>query len=328
MTRPGASGYVVPVGRVLVGTVLAAFVSLAATAGAQASAIVTRNATDVVLKVDRKNRAVVYFTANGRRSRVAVWGAVNGKHPSAYPAPQVRFRLDYSGGSKRLGFPLWKRIRNACRPYDGPPLPLFVTGCKTPDGSYWALQSWQRLLPGLGEAPRRWDQRAWELHISHWSGPVAELDLYADWVYPPRVEEIFGRLTYRRVGVHGFTWTPVTEIPTEGYGRNVYIDTYNSRYGQGWRRENGILTWGPGGHFCYWFVPRPSFFDSRPRPAGDGTRYRVTAQGPGVTPIVRRYVAGLPEFDASNPAHVALERRMNALRRQLAAPHLTRCEAD
>ena len=44
-------------------------------------------------------------------------------------------------------------FRNACRPYTGPTIPWLVVACTAPDGSYWALQSWQRALPDLGLAP-------------------------------------------------------------------------------------------------------------------------------------------------------------------------------
>ena len=43
--------------------------------------------------------------------------------------------------------------------------------CKAPDGSYWALQSWQRMLPNLGYAPWKKLQRARELHPGVQFGP-------------------------------------------------------------------------------------------------------------------------------------------------------------
>ncbi len=47
----------------------------------------------------------------------------------------------------------WRTFRDACRPYDGPALPLLITACKAPDGTYWALQAWQRNLPMRGFEP-------------------------------------------------------------------------------------------------------------------------------------------------------------------------------
>jgi len=42
-------------------------------------------------------------------------------------------------------------------------------------------------------------------------------------------------------------------MPLDSYGRNVFVDTFGSAYGPGWKRENSFLTHGPGGAFCYGF---------------------------------------------------------------------------
>ena len=52
-----------------------------------------------------------------------------------------------------------------CLPYDGPALAWEVAACKAPDGSYWALQAWQRGLPDLGVTATA-AQSAWELRLS------------------------------------------------------------------------------------------------------------------------------------------------------------------
>ena len=90
--------------------------------------------------------------------------------PAEPTRAQVKFKRDYSGGYMKLGTPLWKNIRNVCRPYAGPPLAWYVTGCTAPDGSHWVLQSWQRRLPNLGMTPWLAAQRVWELHLSHFTG--------------------------------------------------------------------------------------------------------------------------------------------------------------
>jgi len=296
----------------------AALVALAALVGAPsalATEKVTDNASNVVLKVDNAGHAVVYFTRAGRRQHPVVWGAINARDPNR-SVPQVSFRVDYSGGYMRLGRPLWKTIRNRCRPYDGPALPWLVTACKAPDGSYWALQQFRRLLPNLGLAPWRRNQFARELHISHWSGDIARLDVWADWVMSFRYHELFGRLTYRGRPVHGFRATR-TGVPLDSYGRLIYLDTYNSRLGPGWRRENSFLARQPDGHFCYHFVQRsryPGYPPGPRRPPANSERYRITAGGPGVTPFVMTNVAGLPDFDASNPDHIRLEQAMDPLK--------------
>src|SRR5438128_1018959 len=80
---------------------------------------------------------------------------------------QFAFRLDYSGGWGTFRRDYWRTFRNVCRPYTGPPLAWFVAACTAPDGSYWALQSWQRMLPDYGLAPAP-AQAVWELRLSHW----------------------------------------------------------------------------------------------------------------------------------------------------------------
>ncbi len=113
---------------------------LAAAPPAEASEILTRNASNVRIKVDAQGRAVVYYTVGGRRYHPLVWGAVNARPPSR-SVRQVSFKVDYSGGWGSFRKNLWKTVKNGCRPYDGPRLAWLVAACKAPDGSYWALQS-------------------------------------------------------------------------------------------------------------------------------------------------------------------------------------------
>ena len=291
---------------------------LAAPQVAHATERVADNASRVSLKVDNAGHAVVSWTSAGKRRHVAVWGAINARHPNP-SVPQVKFKMDYSGGYVRLGYPLWKTITNRCRPYDGPRLPWLVKACKAPDGSYWALQGFRRLLPNLGLDPWLPRQRAVELHISHWKGPIAQLEVYADWVMGARWHEVFGRLTYRGQPVYGFSSTSAG-APLDGYGRLIYLDVYNSALGAGWERENSFLAGRPNGRYCYLFVPRDRYanYPSGPRrPAANGERYRLTAGGPGVTPFVIAYANGLPNYDAANPEHQRIEETLNPIKASL-----------
>jgi hypothetical protein len=180
-----------------------------------------------------------------------------------------------------------------------------VTACAAPDGSYWAVQSWRRTLPNFDGPPTaRLD--AWELHLSHWTGATATLDAWTDWVYAGRYHHLFGRLMYAGQPVYGFSATKAGS-PLENYGRNIYVDTFNSRYGKGWRRENAFLAHRPTGVFCYGFYPFTS------RGPGNGAKYRLTVIGPGVTPDVSIVVNGLHDFDRNNAADVAYEQQQNAL---------------
>ncbi len=122
------------------------------------------------LKVNGRGEALVsYLKSNGARRDVLVWGAVDARAPDP-EQPQVRFGFDYSGGWRTQGRPVARAFRDRCRPYDGPALVFLVAACKAPDGSYWALQRWQRLLPMRGLDPFLPGQAAHELHVSHWTG--------------------------------------------------------------------------------------------------------------------------------------------------------------
>jgi hypothetical protein len=290
----------------------AIIVMLSAAGVARASEIIDRNAQGVKLAVNSSGQALLSYRARGHTNHVLVWGAINARHPVP-GKPQVSFRKDYSGRR-------WTSFKNACRAYDGPKLAFQVAACAAPDGSYWALQAWRRPLPNLGMTPWLPVHRTWELHASHWSGPIAQLEAWTDWIYSGRWHHLFGRLTYDGRPVHGFSASRVGS-PTDGYGRNIYLDTYNSRYGKGWRRENGFLAHRPTGLFCYGFYPfnptkgyaHPPGFPSTSRGPGNGDQYRLTVIGPGVTPDVSITIPGLHDYNPGNAADVAYERQQNAL---------------
>jgi hypothetical protein len=263
---------------------------------ATASGLLDVNASSITLKVNG-SRALVEYRAKGRDRHVLVWGAINARTPES-GLPQVRFKHDYSGGLKLEHRAMWKSFKDQCRPYDGPPLAYLVAACKAPDGSYWGLQSWQRNLPHRGWAPWTDEQRALELRVSHWNGELAQLELYADWAFHGDAHDIFGRMTYGGVPVHGFA-TTASGAPTDSYGRSLYIDTFGSAYGLGWKRETSIVFRKPSGAFCYSFWPTHDVsLPGRPaRPAGNGAKYRISVVGPGVTPDVTAETRDLGAYD-------------------------------
>lgn len=211
------------------------------------------------LQVNGKGEALVtYRRAGGSVRHVLAWGAINARAPSA-SVPQVQLMLDYAGG---------QRLRGGCRPYDGPRLGWVVQACNARDGSYWAVQNWPRLVKP-GQDPTT---ATWELHLSHWSGGIAQLALKTGWA-ARQYDEIYGQYTYGGAPIHGFHSTH-QGAPLDTYGRNIYLDTFNSSYGSGWHRENGFLARKPNGGFCY------AMYHAK------GTAYRVSAVGPGVTPDI------------------------------------------
>ena len=258
-------------------TVLAVLVLASITAStASASQLIDRNAHGIKLEVNAKGEALVTYTAGGKLKHVLAWGAENAIAPTR-SRPQLALKLDYAGGWGKYHTNYWKTFANACSPYDGPTLAWFVMACKAPDGSYWGLQSWQRMLPNYGVTPSP-AASAWELRLSHWTGDLPVLTITTDWAWH-QWDHLFGTFTYDGSPVYGFKATPGGN-PLDTFGRNVYVDTFDSAYGTGWRRENSFLTHTGTGAFCYSVNPHGS------HPSGKGTKYRATVEGPGVTPDI------------------------------------------
>ncbi len=243
---------------------------------AGASELIDRNASSVRLQVNADGQALVSYTARGKRWNVLAWGAINALAPTP-GRKQIELKLDYSGGWGTYKKDVWKNFANTCGPYTGEKLPWLVAACTARDGSSWALQAWQRMLPNYGLDPTP-KQSARELRLSHWSGELPQLTVNLNWAYR-KFDHIFGSFTYGGAPVHGFRSTQ-NGVPLDTWGRNLYVDTFNSAYGSGWKRENSFLMHRGTGTFCYGFYPHGN------RPSGHGQRYRATIIGPGVTPDV------------------------------------------
>lgn len=252
--------------------------------------------------MNNKGLALLTYRARGKVKHVLAWGAINAIPPTT-ARPQVAFKLDYAGGWGYNRTPLWKTFKNACRSYDGPELYWLVTACKAPDGSYWAVQSWQRMLPNFGLQPTP-SQAVWELRLSHWVGDLPVLTVKLDWAYK-RFDHLYGTFSYLGNPVHAFRATRFG-VPLDTYGRNLFVDSLNSAYGPGWKRENSFLTQRPRGNFCYGFYPHGD------RPAGKGEAYRATIIGPGVTPDI------FWRSPAPGPYDPELDAKANAEQRELA----------
>jgi hypothetical protein len=169
-------------------------------------------------------------------------------------------------------------------------------------------------------------QNSWDLRLSHWSGDVPKLEVWQDWVYSIRLENLIVRLTYQGKPVFGFKSTRAG-APLDKYGRNVYFDSYNSAYGPGWHRANGLLTHNPTGLVCAAFAGA-DFMPGNPSVnRGRGERYRATVAGPGVAPDAFWEGASLGAFDPRNPEHVRADEAANALVDSLGDTD-TRCTTD
>jgi hypothetical protein len=134
--------------RLLRAAVLGSLVLLAWAVPAQASQMLTWSARNVTLKVNHYNLAVVsWIDPTGGAHHLLAWGAINALAPSQ-EVPQVRFHLDYSGGWGSFGTGYWKKVRNTCGPYDGPPLaqhlrPVRRTAARAPAAGLHAARRQQ-----------------------------------------------------------------------------------------------------------------------------------------------------------------------------------------
>ena len=75
------------------------------------------------------------------------------------------------------------------------------------------------------------------------------LTVNTDWSWH-QWNHLYGTFTYDGAPVFGFALDP-TGQPLDSFGRNLYLDTFDSAYGTGWKRENSFLTHKGDGVFCY-----------------------------------------------------------------------------
>jgi hypothetical protein len=269
---------------VIVVAALAAFAS-----NASASQLVDRNASAIKLEVNAKGEALITYKAQGKLKHVLACGAENAIAPTR-SRPQLALKLDYAGGWGKYHSNYWQTFKSSCGAYSGPKLAWFVTGCTADDGSFWALQAWQRMLPNYGVSATA-EQSVWELRVSHWTGDLPVLTIGTDWAWH-QWDHLYGTLSYGGSPVFGYKATPGGN-PLDTFGRNIYVDTFDSVYGKGWKRENSFLTHTNTGVFCYSVNPHGS------HPSGKGTEYRATVEGPGVTPDVMWQGAAPGAYDKS-----------------------------
>lgn len=302
-------------------TLVALAAGLLGASSAFGSQLIDRNTNNIRLMVNAKGEAMVtYQKGKGATKRVLAWGAMNALQPDA-DSRQVSFKLDYAGGwGKYRVKNYWQSFGNKCAGYNGPDLPFFVTGCRAPDGSLWAVQNWQPPLPNLGFTPWNAQTSAFELHLSHWTGEPAKLEVWSNWVWNGRFRQLFGRATYGGQPVFGFG-TTTFGAPTDKFGRLIYLDTLDApAYGAGWKRENSFVPHNGTGVFCYGFFqfdPTKGGYRHPPgqtarRGPGFGSQYRLTLNGPGVTPDVQVTIADPGDFTQTEAA-VAYEQQQNAV---------------
>jgi len=271
-------------------------------------------------------------SANGRRRSSRISRAVGcGTHLSRARSTRCRrARACRRSGSRSIGPAAGRRIATrsggdelatTARATRGPALASLVAACTAPDGSSWALQAWQPKLPHRGYPPYAAGQTDWSSTSRTGPGRSPTSRCTRTGRSTVRHTTCFGRLLYGGVPVHGFHTVSGSGGPQDRYGRSLYIDTFDSAYGRGWRRETSIVFRNPTGVFCYSFWPTHdvSLPGHPDRPAGDGSKYRIEVQGPGVTPNLSVVVQDPGKWDPNDPDRVAYEREMKARQLQLSA---------
>ena len=286
--------------------VAAGFVAAGPVPVAAASNLIDRNATNVRLVVTKDNAAHLLYTAGGKAKHVVAWGAIN----AAFPNPakkQVEFTVNYNAG---WGSSYYTKdastLANTCGGYDGPKLPWLVVACKAKDGSYWAVQSWQRMLPDFGLQPTP-ARSVWELRLSHWSGPLPVLTVKQDWAWR-KYDAFYGSYTYLGKPMYGFK-TDSRGAPLDNWGVLIYLDSFNSAYGRGWRREMGWTAHRGSGNWCYSMNEHQ--VGGQTRPSGKGSAYRMTAQSPGALPDIGWVGKSPGAYNAAADTKANADRRAN-----------------
>lgn len=244
--------------------------------------------------------AAASFTQHGgKRVNVLIWGAKNAI-PFSTTQKQERFKFDYTGGWKKYhNAKMWKNMKNVCKPDRELKrrLPMVVKVCKMPNGDYWSLQKWQRLAPNMGKRPVGL-QKLEELYASHFTKEfIPVLWFKASWSKWGKTGQNFDKVygTYSCNGwpVGGAESTSVG-VPQDDFGRNIYFDIVNKEWKKsgaytkpgGWHTWNSFLAHRKSGVFCAGVFPTMKGYPSRPG-CDKSTKFRATALGPGVTPIVR-----------------------------------------
>ena len=144
-----------------------------------------------------------------------------------------------------------------------------MAACKAPDGSYWALQSWQRELANYGVPPTPAQS---VLSCGSRTGPATlpVLEITMDWSYKKRRPPL-RHLHATTASASTASASTSAGDPLDSFGRNIYVDTFDSAYGSGWKRENSFLT-----HAAERDVLLRLLRAHGSHPAGNGTSYRAT----------------------------------------------------
>ena len=140
-----------------------------------------------------------------------------------------------------------------CGRYDGPGDPGHGRrAARRPTGRTGPRRAGSSRCPNLGFTP-------WTSQLSQQlarglalDGRLAKLETRLELGLRRPLPEPLRPADVPRQPVYGFGTTQFG-APTDGFGRLIYLDTFNSAYGPGWKRENSFVPHNPTGVFCYGF---------------------------------------------------------------------------
>jgi hypothetical protein len=208
---------------------IAGSVAAVAPAVATASVTVTTNAQRPAIRVDARGYAEISWTSRGVRRTLLI-----PPRGEALPGRRLSGR-DVSRTTAAVSIPFQRVLR------------------RTPDGRYWALQTWRLTHGG-----------AVELRFSRWRGEPTAMELAAE---PRRATEILrGRATFQGRPVTGFWRTLEGSRVREA----ATVECLACRGASGWTWFNSVATRADGTFAAT--VP----LDARAH------RYRATIVGPNV----------------------------------------------
>jgi len=207
---------------------LALIAALVAPAAAGTSVTVTTSAKRPALRVDARGYAEVSWSAGGVRRTLLV-----PPRGGALPGGRLPGR-DVSRAARAVRIPFARVIR------------------RTPDGRYWALQSWRLVRRG-----------AVELRFSRWRGAPTAMELTSEPV-GARGELLTGRAMFHGRGVTGYWRTLEGDAVPEA----TVLECFCA--GRGWSWFNSVRT-RSGGRFGA-NVPSRAL----------APRYRATIVGPNI----------------------------------------------
>lgn len=223
-------------------------ITLATPATAVGSVTVTKNAQRPALRVDARGYAEVSWSAGGTRRTLLI-------PPRGRALPGGRLsRPDVSRPTNAVAIPFRRALR------------------RTPDGRYWALQSWRLTRTGPVE-----------LRFARWRGAPTKMELATHFFGPRQL--LRGRATFHGRAVTGF-WRTLEGTPIR---HAAVLECFMCSGSPGWAWFNSVRTAADGS------------FGATVPPAARVGRYRASIVGPNLGATLAPDASGTAEASGPPP---------------------------